>query len=270
MDDIAAQIIAHYQSYDEDKRLEDAFGALEKVRSQELIARYLVGPGALDILDVGGATGKYAFWLASLGHRVHLVDIVPRHIEAARRKAQEAGGGKLASLRVGDARALDLPDASADVVLMHVPLYHLVSRGERLRALGEARRVLRPGGVLLAFTITRYAGINYALSVGLVFDEAYYAVMRTEVESGECLNDPPRIRTFNRAFFHLPEEIRAEVQEAGLQFGETLGVMGTAWIVPNLDQAWQDAAKRARLIEVARLLEHEPALGPRMLTVARK
>jgi ubiquinone/menaquinone biosynthesis C-methylase UbiE len=47
---------------------------------------------------------------------------------------------------VGDARDLDLSDASVDAVLLLGPLYHLRRRADRLRALGEARRVVRPSG----------------------------------------------------------------------------------------------------------------------------
>jgi len=58
---------------------------------------------------------------------------------------------------VGDARALDLPDASADAVLLLGPLYHLVDRADRAAAIREAARILRPGGPLFAAAISRWA-----------------------------------------------------------------------------------------------------------------
>jgi hypothetical protein len=91
-----------------------------------------------------------------------------------------------------------------------------------------------------------------------------------EVQTGICNNTPRRIPTFPRAFFHLPQDIAAEIQSAGLIVETTLGIMGTAWLVPDLDNAWLDEKMRPRLLEAARLLENEPVLGPRMLTVARK
>jgi 2-polyprenyl-3-methyl-5-hydroxy-6-metoxy-1,4-benzoquinol methylase len=106
---IAEEIVEHYASYDESKRLTDGFGLLERERTKELINRYLPSSQAV-IIDVGGAAGVYSFWLASLGHKVHLVDIVPRHIEQAKQMSAKPGSPRLASMRVGDARDLGFPD----------------------------------------------------------------------------------------------------------------------------------------------------------------
>ena len=110
--------------------------------------RYLP-PSPQRVLDVGGAAGAYAYWLAERGHEVHLVDPVAKHL----RQAEEAAARRpkiLASIREGDARALPFEDASADAVLMLGPLYHLHERADRLKALREAARVLRAGGWLFA------------------------------------------------------------------------------------------------------------------------
>jgi len=108
------------------------------------------------VIDIGGAAGGYAFWLAEKGYKVRLIDASPRLVEIARsRNAQSEH--PLESCAVGDARALDEPDSSADVVLLLGPLYHLVDMDDRQTALREARRVLRPGGVVLAAAISRWA-----------------------------------------------------------------------------------------------------------------
>lgn len=262
-------IIAHYNRYDESERLKHDIGPFELVRTKALIARYLPPPPAT-ILDVGGANGIYSFWLAGLGYAVHLVDLVPRHIEQARQAAQEEGSPQLASMRVGDARALDLADGFADAVLMHGPLYHLTEREERLRAIAEARRVLRPGGLLLAFAITRYAGLIYGLRRGYVFDPAYHRMIRIEVQTGQRVDPPDWLFTFPNAFFHHPDELGAEIREAGLVHEATLGILGPAWMVPDLDASWQDPAQREVLLDIARLTENEPVLGPRLMAVARR
>ena len=94
--------------------------------------------------------------------------------------------------------------------------------------------------------------------------------MREEVITGECKNNPRMINTFTTAFFHLPEDIKGEIQESGLAFEKTIGILGTSWLVPELDHNWNNSEKRKRIMEIARLLENEPVLGPRMMTVARK
>jgi SAM-dependent methyltransferase len=121
---------------------------LERLRSRELILRHAPEPPAV-VLDVGGAAGAYAFWLAELGYEVRLIDAVPRLIEIARDRNERAIR-RLASCRVADARALPEADGSAAMVLLLGPLYHLVQAEERHAALAESARVLCPGGVLVA------------------------------------------------------------------------------------------------------------------------
>lgn len=263
------QIIAYYNRYDEDERLEHDIGPLERARTRELLTRYLPHPPAV-VLDVGGASGAYSFWLAGLGYEVHLVDIVPRHIEQARRVAQEDGSLPLASMRVGDARQLDFASGFADAAILHGPLYHLPEREERLRAIAEARRVLKPGGVLLAFAVTRYAGLIYGLLRGYVFDADYLRMIRTEVQTGRRENPPDWLVTFPNAHFHHPDELRAELEEGGLAHEATLGILGPAWMVPDLDASWENDAQRGVILEIARLTEGEPVLGPRLMAVARR
>jgi ubiquinone/menaquinone biosynthesis C-methylase UbiE len=103
------------QRYVEDDRLRmSPHGRLELARTRELLDRKLPGAPAR-VLDVGGGTGVHARWLVEHGYEVHLVDIVPEHVEQA---ARIAG----VSASVGDARELEQPDDWADVVLVLGPL----------------------------------------------------------------------------------------------------------------------------------------------------
>ena len=61
------------------------------------------------------------------------------------------------SISLGDARNLEWGDGSVDVVLLLGPLYHLPVRSDRIAALSEAFRVLKPGGLLFAVGISRFA-----------------------------------------------------------------------------------------------------------------
>lgn len=114
-------------------------------------------PARAAILDVGGGPGRYSIHLAQQGHEVTLLDLSAANVELGRRKAAEFG----VSLRDcvhGD--ALDLSrfaDQSFDAVLLMGPLYHLLEEADRARAVNEALRVLRPGGLLFAAFITRNA-----------------------------------------------------------------------------------------------------------------
>src|SRR5690606_6644344 len=162
---------------------------LEFVRTQRLLARLLPAAPAV-VLDVSGAAGVHAEPLAAQGYEVHLIDPVPLHIEQAR-----AVPG-LASATLGDARALDWADDSVDAALLLGPLYHLTERSDRVRALAEARRVLRPGGVVAAAAISRYASTLDGLFRGHLREPAFEAIVERDVARAEgrrlsSLTSPP-------------------------------------------------------------------------------
>src|SRR4051812_38202382 len=150
---VPAEIFDHYERlYDESTRITTGFGTLELVRTQEIINRVLPA-GPLRILDVGGGPGAHARWLAEAGHEVVVVDPVPRHVEASAALGAE---GVPVTAQLGDARALAQEDATFDVVLLLGPLYHLLEREDRVQAWREARRVVTPGGLVIAATINRF------------------------------------------------------------------------------------------------------------------
>lgn len=114
-------------------------------------------PEGSTLLDVGGGPGRYSIRLAQVGHRVTLLDLSSANVAFARAKAAELGA-PVADFIHGN--ALDLSrfaDASFDVVLLMGPLYHLVAAEDRDRAIREALRVLKPGGIIFTAFITRYA-----------------------------------------------------------------------------------------------------------------
>src|SRR5689334_15344386 len=123
---IEAEIVAHYEGQrPEDTRLRMGPGLVELRRTQEVVRRHLPDPPA-QVLDVGGASGVHAEWLAADGFDVHIVDPVPLHVEQA--TAAGAAAARPFTASVGDARHLDAADDSVDVVLVLGPLYHLVER----------------------------------------------------------------------------------------------------------------------------------------------
>jgi SAM-dependent methyltransferase len=140
-------IRAYYGGGVEIGRLERGYWRLELERTKELLGRYLP-PAPARVLDVGGGPGVYAEWLADAGYHVKLIDLVSLYVEHAQRRA----AGRF-DAEEGDARSLGEPDNAYAVVLLLGPLYHLVERADRLRALREARRVLRERGLLAAADI---------------------------------------------------------------------------------------------------------------------
>jgi ubiquinone/menaquinone biosynthesis C-methylase UbiE len=262
----------HYESCDEAQRLLSGAGQLELTRTEELVERYLPPPPAA-VLDVGGGTGRYACWLARKGYEVHLIDAVPLHVEQARRASQEQPRHTIASLKVGDARELDFADASVDAVLLFGPLYHLTERKDRVMALREAYRVLRDDSLLFAVGISRFASTLDGLFRGLLDDPEFVRIAQRDLVDGQHRNPTNHPAYFTTAFFHHPDELKAEIEEAGLRHERTLAIEGPAWLLQNFEDHWRDEGKRERLLNAVRLIEHEQSLlgaSAHMMAVARK
>jgi SAM-dependent methyltransferase len=262
------EIARYYEAGLEGGRLLEGSGRIELARTQDVLERHLPGPPAR-VLDVGGGTGVYARWLAGRGYEVHLVDQSPRHIEEARAHS----GPVLARAEVGDARRLADADGSADAVLLLGPLYHLVDKADRVRALAEARRVVRAGGVVVAAAIARHASLLAGLFHGLVDDPAFIPILERDLRDGQHRNPTPNLEYFTTAYFHLPAELEEEARRAGLARGAVLAVEGPGWMIPDLEARWGDEGRRRQLLDLLRRVEADPAalaMSAHLLLVAHK
>lgn len=232
-DEIDARIQTYYdQVFDESARLtsRSAQGPLEFTRTQEIIREHVpVGR----VLDIGGGAGVHARALQDAGYEVELIDPVPRHVAQARAEGIRA--------QRGDARHLAFPDACFDAALMLGPLYHLASRDDRSLALNEARRVVRPGGFVLATALSRYIAFG-AVSLAREVPVPMPAEWASLIESGT----PGSGLRFPAGHFHTAEELHTELAEAGLEVLDVQGVEGPGGMLlevgGHFDSVVQDAA----------------------------
>src|SRR5688572_12967199 len=255
----AEAIAAHYASGYEADRLHQGAGRLDRERSRELVAR-LLPPVPATVLDIGGGPGGHACWLAARGYKVHLIDITPLHVELARQASARQPEAPLASTEVGDACALSWGSATVDAVVLFGPLYHLTDRLDRLKALREGYRVLRPGGILLAAAISRFASALDGLCRGFLKDPQFAKIVRRDLTDGQHRNPTGRPEYFMDTFFHHPDEVRAEVAEADFAPASIFGVEGPGWLLSDFDTWWENGEYRERLLQLARVLETESSL----------
>ena len=157
----------------------------------------------------------------------------------------------------------------ADAVLFFGPLYHLTERDDRLQALAEVRRVLRPGGGLFAYAISRYASTMYGLFHGLVWDADYLKMIDLELASGQH-RQPENLNVFTAAFFHHTDELKSELDKAGMLVDEIVGIQGPGWIVPDFEVNLKSTLRLDILVEIARRMEKDPLLNPHRLAVAHR
>ncbi|WJK42818.1 class I SAM-dependent methyltransferase [Solwaraspora sp. WMMA2056] len=246
-----ATIVDYYTfRYREDQRLRSRpCNRLEWRRTCELLDELLPAAPAR-ILDVGGADGAYARRLVTAGHRVRLLDLVPAHV------AQARAGRPAIDAAVADARALPEPDDAYDVTLLLGPLYHLPEPADRRTALAEAVRVTRPGGLVVAAAISRFAGpLHFAATRR--WSDTMAAEARALAADGR--NDPGI--GFTVAYFHRVEELTGELQAAGLTRVTVQGIEGPGWTAAEASADAPDAdVVFDHALALARIYGHEPAL----------
>lgn len=266
---INPDIESFYTSTSEEDRLELGLGPLEFERNKNLISRHLPKKGI--VIDVGGGPGVYSEWLAGLGHEVHLVEPVEKHIKQANKRSAKAK--KPFKTILGEAQKLALPDNFADVVILHGPLYHLQQKSERIKAIIEAKRILKPNGVMLGFAINHSASSIAALLNGFMHSPELYEMCKQELASG--IHHPPKNMPgiLPQAYFHRPKQLREELEEAGLAYADTFAVEGMIWMDKNYFETRSDAKKKEAIMELLKLTENDQALlslSPHMMIVGKK
>ena len=262
-------IFGYYGQGNEQRRLfDDATGVLERLRTWDLLERVL--PAAGRVLDVGGGTGTHAKWLAKRGYKVELFDPIPLHVTQAQELADSLAADQRFTAEVAEARHVPRDDDCADVVLLLGPLYHLVHATDRQTALAESFRLLRPGGVLVAAAVSRFAWPLDAYRQRLASDPTIQDSITYSLQTGRSVAEPGPVSFW--AYLHRPDELEAEISQPGFHDVSLYGVEGFAWLLPDLDEILTDPGRRDHLLALLRDLETESGLlgvSSHLLAVAR-
>lgn len=166
-------IIDFYNQYDEDNRLRSKHGTVEFFTTMHYIQKYL-SPSSR-ILEIGAGTGRYSHTLAQQGHTVDAVELVVHNIEIFRKHTLPTE-----PITITQGNALNLsafPDNQYDITLLLGPLYHLYTIADKRKALQEAIRVTKPGGIIFA---------AYVISDGCLLDEGFH---RNHIDVAQYIKD---------------------------------------------------------------------------------
>lgn len=261
----------YYNSGIEKNRLNLDIFRLEALRTKEIIDKFLTKQ-ALNILDVGGGAGFYSFWLTELGHNVSLVDLSPKNIELADEYAKQHQLS-LQTCEIGDATYLNFPDDQFDIVLLLGPLYHLTEENERIKALSEAKRVLKSGGILLAAVISRYASLIDGLKRNFITDDQFENILINDLQTGIHLNETGNPEYFTTAFFHTPVQIRNEIIKSDLKFERLVAIESVGWIAGDFNEGLKNEDymnKIKRIVNIVESNEDLISMSPHIMAIARK
>jgi SAM-dependent methyltransferase len=167
-----------------------------------------------------------------------------------------------------------MADESVDAVMLLGPLYHLTERADRVAALREARRVARPGGLVVVAAISRFASLMDGLMRGLLADPDFARIVDADLRDGQHRNPTTKSEYFTTAFFHRPDELRAEIADAGWRLDSLLAVEGPA-AYANLARTnrRREPPSLERSLALIERIEAEPSLlgaSPHWLAVGRR
>lgn len=198
------------KEYDEWERLERH--KIEFEITKRYMDTYIKGEN-LKIFDIGGGPGRYSFYLAQKGHEVSLLDLSRQNIHVAKAKSRELGIWLEEYIK---GNALDLSSHEPeqyDVILLMGPLYHLLEEKDRKKAVSEAKRLLKKGGIMIASFISHYAPLQDSFAwLELDGEEDDVERLLMYLEDGKNIND----ENFTTSYFTGAEEAKALMKDSGL------------------------------------------------------
>lgn len=165
------ELEAHYNKFNEDKRLLRRRGQVEFRTSMKYIHEYLELIKSengieknedLKILDIGAGTGRYSIEFANEGYDVSAVELVKHNLGVMKAKSDKV------KAFLGNALNLKrFEDGEFDATLLFGPMYHLYNFEDKLKALNEAKRVTKKGGIIfVAYLMNEYGVITYGFKEG--------------------------------------------------------------------------------------------------------
>lgn len=217
--DLNSCVEKYYNEYDEDGRLLRKFNSVEYITTMKYIEKYL-RPG-MKIAEIGAGTGRYSAALAEKGFSVDAVELVWHNIDVFKSKIKPGY-----NVRIFQGNAVDLPFQNDifDITLLLGPMYHLFSKKEQVKALSEALRVTKPGGIVFA---------AYVMNDLTVYDYLFRRGRIHEYKSNGWVDADFHAQPVPELIFYLYRKEDIDSLMSGLN-AERLHFVGTDMLSPLL------------------------------------
>lgn len=227
--------------YDEEpekewKRLGHPYTKFEFVTTCDLITNHFPSEGK--VCDIGCGPGRYSIELLKRGYDVTMADLSGELLEIAKRNIQQEGfalPGKILCANACDLSELNSGEYDA---LLHLgPMYHLLSKDDRLTSLREAHRLLKKGGVGIVSFLNSWGILRYGVSrfPELFSNMSFLRGMLDEVTI------PESFEGFTECFWSTPPRATDELEEAGFEVMTYIGCESFAsGLKPVISQIHED------------------------------
>ena len=151
-------LIEYYNKFNEDKRLNTMHGKVEFLTAIKYIEKYLKQNDK--IIDIGAGTGKYSKYFLDLGYDVTAVELVKHNLRQIEDKGIKAIQGNAINLK-------KIKDEIYDITILFGPMYHLISMEDKIKALKEAKRITKKGGLIfISYCANEYAILTHGFIEG--------------------------------------------------------------------------------------------------------